>query len=50
MVARMQQTVLTNREKERSAKHDHIADPDELQLKDELNRKWVNSWKKAVKQ
>ncbi len=49
MVTKMQQTLLTKREKERTAKHDHAVDPDELQLKDELNQKWVDSWKKAVK-
>lgn len=49
VVTQMQQTPLESQEKSRSAKHADIVDSEELQLKDECNRKWVGSWKKAVK-
>lgn len=50
MVIEMQQAVSTHRDKSRSAKQHIIVDSDELQMMDERNRKWVDSWKKAVKQ
>jgi len=50
LVTQMQQTLLASRDKQRSAKHAAIVDSEELQLKDECNCKWVDSWKKAVKQ
>jgi hypothetical protein len=46
----MQRTLQVHRDKSSSAKHDVLVDSDELQIMDERNRKWVDSWKKAVKQ
>ena len=37
-------------QKEKPQKKQSVADPDELQLLDETDRKWVNAWKETAKQ
>jgi hypothetical protein len=49
MVEKMQRTLQARRDKSSLAKYDFV-DSEELQMMDECNRKWVDSWKKAVKQ